>query len=76
MAHLSMEQWQTLNRGDIIDINEPEATRIYQRLAQFGWPDSQVAFGEQLIFGWGVPANESVGWEWTGRSFLGQRIRL
>ena len=64
--HLSMKTMaDALNRGDIIDINEPEATRIYQRLAQFGWPDSQVAFGEQLIFGWGVPANESVGWEWV-----------
>ena len=55
----------TLNRGDIVDIDESEATTIYQRLAQFGWPDSQVAFGEQLINGWGVPVNESVGWDWV-----------
>lgn len=64
--HLSMKTMaDTLNRGDIVDIDESEATTIYQRLAQFGWPDSQVAFGEQLINGWGVPVNESVGWDWV-----------
>lgn len=55
----------TLNTGEIVDIDESEATRIYQRLAQFGWPSAQVAFGEQLINGWGVPVNESVGWDWV-----------
>ena len=63
---LSMETFaDTLNRGDIVDADESEATIMYQRLAQFGWPHLQVAFGEQLINGWGVAENESVGWDWV-----------
>ena len=53
-----------LNRGDIVTMDEIEATRLYQMQAQFGWPDSQVAFGRQLIAGFGIAANETVGWDW------------
>ena len=54
----------TLNYGDIVGMDEVEATRLYQIQAQFGWPDSQVAFGRQLIRGLGIAVNETVGWDW------------
>ena len=53
-----------LNRGDIVDMDEPGATKIYQRLAQYGVPSAQRALGVQLMNGWGIQRNEALGEEW------------
>ena len=53
-----------LNNGDVVSLDEPSATKIYQRLAQYGIPAGQSAFGKQLLYGWGIEVNESLGLEW------------
>lgn len=53
-----------LNMGEHMLMNEAAATQIYQRLATYGDPDSQVHLGVQLINGFGISKNESVGMDW------------
>lgn len=55
---------EVLNFGVIVEGDSSEAMRLYQILAQYGWPDAQVAFGDGLISGNGISQNELVGWDW------------